>query len=1714
MKIIIILNLVRAPSILMIIMMISHKHRFLKKNQFYRDDEESNDDDFELNFDQNLPLNLPQHLNNLQNGKLQFQPYDYQVELFKNSRDKNSIVFLETGKGKTVVSIMHLYYNLRKYGWQNIKIIFLVTTIQLAEQQYKQILKYIYDVAVYMESNGLVDPQFDLDIDKLKDQKFKTQMVTKVHSGVNNQEEYQGWKAERWENIIESSTIFVMIGQMLLNALRRGYLQLANFGLIIFDECHHARQNHPYRLIVREFYEDPVVNKHIPNNQKVKFLGLTASPVLNLNISRSLQEGRADSAHIENELIELAGNLHSTYVSDKTELNKKNNQVVYYEQPELKTIYLPQNQFLTSKYQILDESFKKYQKCSFQLQVLLDQIKNCLFIQALMVFYELGLYSYFVFIDKMSANLETYGKKFLASQNQTDVDVMSMINQTFLDIKEYSQQFGMLSEKNFSVKLNKLLQTLKIVDKDQNLIIIFVESKIITKYLNELLKGLGFNSTFVVGSGNKTNTSVSQKIIKQSNLNTLTSMKDKLSFVESAQKVYNQFSRNGDVEELAENNQLQALQELEEQGVEKYEKLFQEKLFDHKEQNIRIEDFKQKRYNILVSTNVTEEGFDIPDCNIILVYGTIRSFKQYIQQRGRARKQDSVMYVFENTENKVDVNQIITKIEIFEKTLEIIYNKINSLEFNKYKKQMDKTYEMCLTNKRFALINTNWAIEILSNYLNQISPERRSLKQDSYVRGIYDYYFYFPQIGYKCVLILPATSRVRYFSGLICPQKEQAKRSAAFHAVKQLKKQDLLTDDLRPNLDVIEIQNYDQKEDQNLKDENYREIINKFAVIKKQEGDQNLTQKYFPTKDNILLVQEDKPFYLYKFIFNDQDIPYQKQLNYRNRTDVGFIHNYKIENNRFIAGSEVQLVMIKKVELDYEEYKLLQKIHMFLYATQKDWDIQFFAKIFKQDVNEFSSLYQQNKKKEIIDELQLNTHSLLLVLLQNDDIDKEQNESILNYLSKMDKVYKLLNNIRQWKQENKIIIEENERLNQKNPNKKWNKIFSDDQVKQYVSKVQQFDEYLVQNISEQYHLGKLVLRGIEEKQKDKLDLEEKSRISNLKSIIKDEFDDKSLLDGEVLNKFLKNQIGVFTKQDRPALQQKKQKYRFYQGELIQYPINLSTCFKIRILLKHVMFQVKDYLISEDFKINQLKQQIDINFKVQKYTISNNLLISESDQIFNYLQAKYPYIAKKLQENHNIPQKKLQLLEPKLIQNQVYDTQGIRTPLINQCFQAQSYNPNEKTNYQVLEIYGDAILKMLASVEVFVTKPNSMEGILHVSRAGIISNDNLRRVAIINKFYLYTFCTKLQYSSPEFKVSNIQKEEADQKFTLIQNTGQINHIPDNYQFIPEKVHADIIEALNGAHYYQFQSVDACQTFLFKMGLLKWPLHKIQLIPIENQVNLAEPIKQNFDKLQSIIGYKFKNLELLIQAVSHISFLNIVESYQIRKTKNIVVNDDGYSLPVDKEFTSLNKEKQDQVIQNMNDNKIRPDLSYERLEFLGDAVLDFFVIDWLVTKYPNDNPGDLSLKKQCIVCNKALSLVTLHYKLDQFILHESIHDKQHDNYVQIQKIKENWDQYYDDIGLMYNESMIKILGDIFESITGAIYLDSGLDFDLMKQILNRLLQPFMEHFSSPQQVLKNPQHKLQKYYKDKYNIIIEIKWRIFIQFEMQKNKQDPAFRLWNQ
>lgn len=48
----------------------------------------------------------------------------------------------------------------------------------------------------------------------------------------------------------ENSTVIVVISQMFLNCLRRGFIKLTDFSFIVFDECHHCQGDHPYAGIM------------------------------------------------------------------------------------------------------------------------------------------------------------------------------------------------------------------------------------------------------------------------------------------------------------------------------------------------------------------------------------------------------------------------------------------------------------------------------------------------------------------------------------------------------------------------------------------------------------------------------------------------------------------------------------------------------------------------------------------------------------------------------------------------------------------------------------------------------------------------------------------------------------------------------------------------------------------------------------------------------------------------------------------------------------------------------------------------------------------------------------------------------------------------------------------------------------------------------------------------------------------------------------------------------------------------------------------------------------------------------------------------------------------------------------------------------------------------------------------------------------------------
>ena len=106
------------------------------------------------------------------------------------------------------------------------------------------------------------------------------------------------------------------------------------------------------------------------------------------------------------------------------------------------------------------------------------------------------------------------------------------------------------------------------------------------------------------------------------------------------------------------------------------------------------------------------------------------------------------------------------------------------------------------------------------------------------------------------------------------------------------------------------------------------------------------------------------------------------------------------------------------------------------------------------------------------------------------------------------------------------------------------------------------------------------------------------------------------------------------------------------------------------------------------------------------------------------------------------------------------------------------------------------------------------------------------------------------------------------------------------------------------------------------------------------------------------------------------------------------------------------------------------NYERLEFLGDAIIDQEISKWLYEHYPDADEGELTRMRSALVNRQFLSKIGEDLELKKFI-----------------KVNPGVD-------LNNSKTFESIIGDVFESITGAIYLDGGV-YAVQKFILNTLI-----------------------------------------------------------
>ncbi len=146
-----------------------------------------------------------------------------------------------------------------------------------------------------------------------------------------------------------------------------------------------------------------------------------------------------------------------------------------------------------------------------------------------------------------------------------------------------------------------------------------------------------------------------------------------------------------------------------------------------------------------------------------------------------------------------------------------------------------------------------------------------------------------------------------------------------------------------------------------------------------------------------------------------------------------------------------------------------------------------------------------------------------------------------------------------------------------------------------------------------------------------------------------------------------------------------------------------------------------------------------------------------------------------------------------------------------------------------------------------------------------------------------------------------------------------------------------------------------------------------------------VPQESEELEKVIGYRFRSISLLRLALTH-------------KSSNIPENEKGL-------------------------------LSNERLEFLGDSILNFLVTDHLYHLYPQMNEGELSKIKSLVVSRKILGEVAQSIELGKYLIFGISEEKSG------------------------GRDRLTTISNAFEALLGAVYLDSGIEE--VKKILQRFL-----------------------------------------------------------
>lgn len=284
------------------------------------------------------------------------------------------------------------------------------------------------------------------------------------------------------------------------------------------------------------------------------------------------------------------------------------------------------------------------------------------------------------------------------------------------------------------------------------------------------------------------------------------------------------------------------------------------------------------------------------------------------------------------------------------------------------------------------------------------------------------------------------------------------------------------------------------------------------------------------------------------------------------------------------------------------------------------------------------------------------------------------------------------------------------------------------------------------------------------------------------------------------------------------------------------------------------------------------------------------------------------------------------------------------------------------------------------------------------------------------------------------LNEICEDSTESNTNTLQNlVGMLN--------VSDKTIADCIEALIG-QYLLSHGVNTCLSLLAFLKILPYSDELVHLMESEAiPAKLSNEITESdidyfipgYATLEKSLGYQFKDRSYLLQALTHASY-------------------------------SMNR---------LTD-------CYQRLEFVGDSILDFLITGHIYEHCGLLSPGELTDLRSALVNNNTFASLTVRYGFHEHIL--SLSPSLADSINKFVSFQEQRGHKVDlellhlleegECSVVESVDVPKVLGDIFESLACAVFFDSGKNLNVVWNVFSKLMNNEIKMFSKnvPKQIVR--------------------------------------------